>query len=570
VTTQKILMVSAMVLVTWVAGCSSVGSGSGGDDSANLTDSSSATVGDTPTENGSDSATATGTGVAPDTASNSDDGTDTTTETHSELSTDTAPVCVYNDRTWQIGDRFVNTDGCNECICMLMSDDEAGVACSDTVCAQPCVDLSETDCDQTSSCRSIRARAIDATEACLEPATFVGCISADVECDQSITVATSDDGCWQFTDGCMPAVGGWAPVGGSLETACGISESVLPTCSEPDTDSDTESGTDSGTESGTDSGTDSATDSGAMPTCVYGGNTYDFGDTFPEGDGCNTCFCDMDAAGNPVVGCTGRYCAPVCESLNETACNADNTCASIMATPYDPDSRCMNEPVFVGCMAADVGCTAVITYALSNGICWQFNSGCIPENFPYESKGGTPATGCNMEIGEPERCEANTCDVLGETCCTATCPCPTADGTQCVMTHLDTDDMRMTGKCAPFYQADAPTQSCWQGSDCQPEQFCEGARVCPCSISCMAPDATGICVSASGKACNADLDVVQCPDNYICTDMGDQGDICLHKPGGLQCWTDADCDEEGLVCKDASLCGSLAECKSRPGTCALQ
>lgn len=549
VTTHKILMFSALVLAIWVAGCGPAGSAKGDGDSDTLNDSSSATVEDTVSESGDDSATTTGTDDIPDTASISDDGTDTTTETHSELSTDTAPVCVYNDRTWQIGDRFANTDGCNECTCMLMSDDEAGVACSDTVCAQPCVDLSETDCDQTSSCRAIRARAIDATEACLEPATFVGCISADVECDQAITLATSDDGCWQFTDGCMPAVGGWAPVGGSLETACGISESVLPTCSEPDTDSDT--------------------DSAPLPTCEYGGNTYDFGDTFPQGDGCNTCFCDMDAAGNPVVGCTTRYCGPVCESLNEAACKADTACTSIMATPYDPDSRCMSDPVFVGCMAADTGCTAVITYALSNGVCWQFSSGCIPENFRYESTGGTPATGCNMEIGNPERCEANTCDALGETCCTATCPCPTADGTRCVLTNLDTAGMLM-GKCTPFYQADAPTQSCWQGSDCEPEQFCEGARVCPCGISCLAPDAIGICVSASGKACNADLDSIQCPDSYICTGMGDEGDICLHKPEGLQCWIDADCDDEGLICKDANPCGSLADCKSRPGTCVPQ
>lgn len=44
-------------------------------------------------------------------------------------------------------------------------------------------------------------------------------------------------------------------------------------------------------------------------TCEYDGKTYRVGDSFPSSDGCNDCSCD----GDDQVGCTERACAPRCE-----------------------------------------------------------------------------------------------------------------------------------------------------------------------------------------------------------------------------------------------------------------
>lgn len=40
------------------------------------------------------------------------------------------------------------------------------------------------------------------------------------------------------------------------------------------------------------------------PTCYYGGQTYQSGDTFPNVDGCNRCLCNE----NGTVACTDTNC----------------------------------------------------------------------------------------------------------------------------------------------------------------------------------------------------------------------------------------------------------------------
>jgi hypothetical protein len=39
-------------------------------------------------------------------------------------------------------------------------------------------------------------------------------------------------------------------------------------------------------------------------TCEWGGKTYQHGESFPAGDGCNTCYCSDDGE----VSCTLRGC----------------------------------------------------------------------------------------------------------------------------------------------------------------------------------------------------------------------------------------------------------------------
>lgn len=63
------------------------------------------------------------------------------------------------------------------------------------------------------------------------------------------------------------------------------------------------------TEDGTGTGGAAGTGGGAGVTCSYGGKTYHPGDSFPAGDGCNTCGCDSDGS----VGCTLMWCEPGCD-----------------------------------------------------------------------------------------------------------------------------------------------------------------------------------------------------------------------------------------------------------------
>jgi hypothetical protein len=46
---------------------------------------------------------------------------------------------------------------------------------------------------------------------------------------------------------------------------------------------------------------------GCVSQCTYGGETYQIGESFPAGDGCNTCSCSESG-----VGCTAMACATEC------------------------------------------------------------------------------------------------------------------------------------------------------------------------------------------------------------------------------------------------------------------
>ncbi len=51
---------------------------------------------------------------------------------------------------------------------------------------------------------------------------------------------------------------------------------------------------------------------GTCAACEFDGKPYQVGDSFPAGDGCNTCFCAADGT----VGCTLMLCLPKCNYLD--------------------------------------------------------------------------------------------------------------------------------------------------------------------------------------------------------------------------------------------------------------
>jgi hypothetical protein len=87
------------------------------------------------------------------------------------------------------------------------------------------------------------------------------------------------------------------------------------------------------------------------PGCVYGGQVYKPGDTYPAGDGCNTCTCDV--SGQSV--CTKLACAPICvyagtehkigeefpalDGCNTCVCTDQGVMCTDMACACNPDAE---------------------------------------------------------------------------------------------------------------------------------------------------------------------------------------------------------------------------------------
>ena len=79
--------------------------------------------------------------------------------------------------------------------------------------------------------------------------------------------------------------------------------------------------------------------------CVYEGQTYPFGATFPAGDGCNTCSCDeygvactLIACPDAGVGClpsggcaVGPRCGEVCCDTGEACIDGECRCGDLAA-----------------------------------------------------------------------------------------------------------------------------------------------------------------------------------------------------------------------------------------------
>jgi hypothetical protein len=122
---------------------------------------------------------------------------------------------------------------------------------------------------------------------------------------------------------------------------------------------------------------------GGAGTCTYRGMTYALGDTFPEGDGCNSCSCT-----NEGVGCTIIFCGP------------------------DGDAGVDADPLSCG---ASGGCP---DGPVCGSICCGRGERC---------DNGTCRCGMNDACGSGDSCEAAGPlggDACGSICCGASGPCP--------------------------------------------------------------------------------------------------------------------------------------------------
>lgn len=164
--------------------------------------------------------------------------------------------CSYAGKTWKVGDRFSDTDGCNTCSCLSSGD----VACTLIGCSSGCTDGKNTykpgETYQPGGCGSCTCQA-DGSSICLAIACAPSCKDEYGKTHQPGETFASPDGC----NSC----------------SCGSDGNV--------------------------SCTDVAC--GGTGTCTFNGQTYKEGETFTDALGCNGCGCN-----NGSVVCDAKYCDP--------------------------------------------------------------------------------------------------------------------------------------------------------------------------------------------------------------------------------------------------------------------
>ena len=132
---------------------------------------------------------------------------------------DVALTCEFNGGSYAVGESFDSFDDCNSCSCDAY-EGETMVSCTEMDCSVPeetdCTDLSVTDCASREDCAAITASqtVLNAEEECLDWANSVedvGCMNAEMGCDNAITYAASaadPTQCYGFPSTCIPQ--GWS------------------------------------------------------------------------------------------------------------------------------------------------------------------------------------------------------------------------------------------------------------------------------------------------------------------------------------------------------------------------
>ncbi|HVJ18289.1 MAG TPA: hypothetical protein VM686_22875 [Polyangiaceae bacterium] len=209
---------------------------------------------------------------------------------------------------------------------------------------------------------------------------------------------------------------------------------------------------------GTTSGGTSSGGTGSGGTCEWNGQIYEAGDTFPAGDGCNSCSCGPDGS----VGCTLAICDQCSESQAAYSAAFDEAKACDPMQP-DPCSESVSVGLVCGCYsffnpehadaiarlvaaqqdysalscAGDVQCEPCLpptsAHCSAEGVCvdvFDDNPGgasCVVEGQVYPSG--------SSNVPDPFSC--NTCQCVdGQLSCTEincpeACPPDTAPSTQC-------------------------------------------------------------------------------------------------------------------------------------------
>ncbi len=99
-----------------------------------------------------------------------------------------------------------------------------------------CTALDKPLCLENATCSAIEGRAVDTTNECLKPIEVLGCVDADVICDEAEVFTTGPDGtCWWFSSTCFPTTPGWNDGGTDMGNNCNNSEE-FPLCNNDCTD----------------------------------------------------------------------------------------------------------------------------------------------------------------------------------------------------------------------------------------------------------------------------------------------------------------------------------------------
>ncbi|MBR57523.1 MAG: hypothetical protein CMH54_05615 [Myxococcales bacterium] len=200
---------------------------------------------------------------------------------------DCPTTCDYNGQTYNEGDSFPATDGCNSCVC----DADGSVGCTEIDCPTTCdyegtnYDAGETwdASDGCNSCTCNDDGTIDCTEEvcseCPPPVTFEG------PCEDVVAYAKH------------PETGLCCEYG----TPCEVSEGWLVFYTEEEC-------------------TKGCSGDDCPVTCEYEGATYNAGESWDASDGCNTCTCHEDG----MIACTLMLCPEGCTSSAQ--CGAEEVC----------------------------------------------------------------------------------------------------------------------------------------------------------------------------------------------------------------------------------------------------
>lgn len=230
------------------------------------------------------------------------------------------------------------------------------------------------------------------------------------------------------------------------------------------------------------------------------------------------------------------------------------------------DMECRNNDASLTC---PVGTGAIcVPKPIFGEQCWNLYD--CPEGKTCQK---TNICGCNAKCrwNNMGNCEIPTfCDTDLDCGTDSVC----AHDTECILSPCTTAvTCPIGGRC----QLKQP-ERCWNHDECGPGQYCEGLRVCPADITCVAPDVPGTCQprGALGDCCSS---LRGCTPGLRCVSVtqrsgcgADFSAICVPAVTlGSECYVDNDCST-GQRCAGSIMCPcGVEDCTSPPtaGTCVI-